>query len=895
MMPAAKHGDPQLGVDIHLCVVPPSPSPVPLPTPHISVIFDPFDYAPVIGATVTVCGMKRATAGTEGKAVHIPPGFPFAPKLPDKDDELFMGSSTVIADGDPFSFLSLPVIGCQVAGMVGPFRPKKKGGPKLMVLPTTFNLAIPTNVFVGGPPTISLMAMAMKGAFAGLGKLAKSKAVQAVLDKFKKWRQKKFGKLPSGFLKCTILRAEPVNIVTGSVSVEQEDFSLPGRISIEWGRSYSSDNQRVGAVGPGWETPADTRLEVDSESGAVMFNAIFKTPAFFPHLPESRDDDVLEFWDGAVLSDHGDEYRVRTKEDRIYYFPKTSVQVNEEGMTEYLIGRIADLYGNRLDFERVNGQLIRINESAGRCIDVYNQDGRIQSLSLVDRSSGHHYEFVRYIYDEAGDLVSVMDALGNPYTFGYDMHHMVRHTDRNGLSFYYEYDKQQSGAWKVIHAWGDGGLYDYRFDYIEELNERRITDSLGNVSLVKLDEYGLPISEIDPLGGMTIYEYDEVGRTNAVVDPDGHRTEYKYDDRGNLLTLTRPDGNTVATEFSPANKAVKITDPNGAEWCQKWDEQGGLLRQISPLGAKSDYEYDTSGQLVGFKNPLDARTGLEFDRHGNLRRLNDALGHSTVFSYDHLGNLTSKIDALNQQTLYKYDVKGRLTGITLPSGASIACAYDSEDNLTRYQDENGAVTRLEYCGLGEIKRRIQPDGHTVAYHYDTEEQLIGVTNQRGERYALNRDALGRIVEEVDYWGQARQYTYTGSGFLKESKDPLDRLIQYETDPLGRILKKMLPDPFQADVTQSESFEYDANGNLTACENTAIRIERSFDAEGRLVEEKQGEACTVVSAYDLNGNRIKRTSSVDYNGQVHTNAVSYGYDALDQASEVTLYRGMSLSN
>jgi hypothetical protein len=41
------------------------------------------------------------TAGTNGIAVHIPPGFPSAPKLPDKDDELFMGSSTVVADDDP--------------------------------------------------------------------------------------------------------------------------------------------------------------------------------------------------------------------------------------------------------------------------------------------------------------------------------------------------------------------------------------------------------------------------------------------------------------------------------------------------------------------------------------------------------------------------------------------------------------------------------------------------------------------------------------------------------------------------------------------------------------------------------------------------------------------------
>ena len=54
MMPASKHGDPQLGVDIHLYAVPTPPSPIPLPTLHISVVFDPFDLIPVIGATVRV-------------------------------------------------------------------------------------------------------------------------------------------------------------------------------------------------------------------------------------------------------------------------------------------------------------------------------------------------------------------------------------------------------------------------------------------------------------------------------------------------------------------------------------------------------------------------------------------------------------------------------------------------------------------------------------------------------------------------------------------------------------------------------------------------------------------------------------------------------------------------
>ena len=218
--------------------------------------------------------MKRAVAGTSGKAVHIPPGFPFAPKIPDTSDEVFMGSATVVADGDPFSFLSVPVLSCQVAGMMSPFRPRKKGGIKAMVLPTVFNLAIPTTVFVGGPPTISMMGMAFKGAFAALGKLAKSGV-------FKRIRQKLFKKVKPGFLKCAVLRAEPVNILTGEVVVEQEDFTLPGRIPIEWVRSYSSGNARPGACGFGWETPVDTRLEVDPLDGTVTMQHPTVGPLFF--------------------------------------------------------------------------------------------------------------------------------------------------------------------------------------------------------------------------------------------------------------------------------------------------------------------------------------------------------------------------------------------------------------------------------------------------------------------------------------------------------------------------------------------------------------------------------------------------------------------------------------
>lgn len=883
MMPAAKHGDPQLGVDIHMCAVPPSPSPVPLPTPHTSIVFDPFDYVPFLGATVSVCGMKRATAGTNATAIHIPPGFPLVPvpKIPEKDDEIFMGSATVNADGDPMSFVAVPVLSCQVAGMISPFRIKKSGPPKAMILPTTVNLAIPTNVFVGGPPTISLMGMAFKGLFSALGKFVKSGV-------FKRMRQRMFKSLNPGFFKCVILRAEPVNILTGDVSVEQQDFVLPGRIPIEWMRSYSSGNRRNGLCGHGWETPADIRLEIDASNGSVLMIHPSIGPLLFEHLPATLGETAaeLELMDGALLSDHGSEFRVRTKEDRIYCFSKMLKQVNVDGATEYAITRITDLCGNWLEFERRGTKLVGIAESEGRRIVLESDSGRITEITLHLPNTEARHVFARYQYDAVGDLVSVVDALDQPYTFGYDAHHMVRHTDRNGLSFYYEYDKVPADAWRVKHAWGDGGLYDYRFEYFDVINERRITDSLGHVSIVKLDECGLPINEIDPLGGMTTYEYDDAGRTTAVVDPDSHRTLYVYDERGNLLSLTRPDGKTIVAEFNASNKATSVTDPNGALWQQVWNTRGLLTQQITPLGAESTYEYDTHGQLVGFTNPLKARTVLAFDVLGNLTRLTDALGHATDFAYDVRGNVTSKTDPLRQTTRYAYDAKNRLTQAVLPSGASIACAYDHEDNLACYTDENGAETRLEYFGQGEIKRRIQPDGHAVEYLYDTEERLIGVTNQRGEIYRLRRDPLGRIVEEVDYWKQSRRYAYTAAGYLTQSIDPLERVINYKTDKLGRIIKKSLIDADGA-VAGNETFAYDPNGNLVYAQNAATKIERAFDGEGRLVEEKQGAEFVIRNKYDLNGNRREREINLARTADTYSSTVRYGYDLRDQAVSVQL--------
>jgi RHS repeat-associated protein len=752
-----------------------------------------------------------------------------------------------------------------------------------MVLPTVFNLAIPTNVFIGGPPTISMMGMAFKAAFKILGKFAKS-------GLFKRIRQRLFRNLNPGFLKCAILRAEPVNILTGEVSLEHEDFVLPGRIPIEWSRVYSSESSHDGLCGHGWESLPDTRLEVDDADGVVTMRHPTVGPLFFSRLPDaSADAGELELADGALLTDHGDEYRVRTKDDRVYGFPKRLARTNGRGAPEYPIGSITDLCGNWLRFDYQNGTLTGIDESAGRRIDVTISRGRITEAAVTLPASNFRYTFARYQYDAAGDLVAVLDPLGNPYRFEYDHHRMVRHTNRNSLSFFYEYDKT-SEQWRVIHSWGDGGLYDYRFQYDDLLDERRITDSLGGVTIVKLDERGLPIAEIDTLGGMTVYEYDEAGRTTVVVDPAGHRTQYHYDEAGNLLKLVRPDGLAVTTVFNAQHKPIRITAENGGDSHQRWDERGLLVEQITPLGHVTHYEYDSRGQLVSKTNPRGAVTRLRFDAFGNVAEVIDASGHRMQVTHDTLGQLLTKQDALGRRTHYQYDAKCRLASATQPSGSTIVCAYDAADNLTAFTDESGATTRLEYVDLAKVSRRLQPDGEAVEFRYDTEQRLVGVSNQRNEKYEFRRDALGRITEEIDYWGQSWRYAYDPAGNLIESSDPLGQQIQYTCDALGRISQKWVRHRASA-APRVETFVYTAMGDVVEAANEHVTVTREFDADGQLTKEMQthrgGQRFAIENTYDAQRNRLKRTTT-DSTGGTHT--VEFGFDLLDQISSLSVDGG-----
>ena len=162
-MLAAKHFDAVLGIDVHIVVllVEGLPVPTPMPNPFVGFVFDPHDYLPPHRAKVLVNGLPRAHAGTGVVALvpHLPIGGPFL-KQPVNKGELFMGSSTVIVEGEPMGYALLPVLTCSDLGMPAPLRARKKDAVKSALLPSSILIPIPAFPFVliGGTPTISMPA-----------------------------------------------------------------------------------------------------------------------------------------------------------------------------------------------------------------------------------------------------------------------------------------------------------------------------------------------------------------------------------------------------------------------------------------------------------------------------------------------------------------------------------------------------------------------------------------------------------------------------------------------------------------------------------------------------------------------------------------------------------------
>lgn len=743
MPTAAKHFDIVVGLDMHL-VQPPGPvPPVPIPHPFVGIVFDPFDYLPLLGSTVTVSGLPRAQAGTAVMPIppHIPIGGVFV-KPPGNEGEVFMGSATVEVEGEPFGFMGVPALDCSDIGVPPPPRPPKnpddavppKGGPMSLMLPSSVVLSIPIGrpVTVGGPPTISIFSAAFataSNAFAGLRKLQQRsermrKVSRRMHDRAEQLMRAKGMSDTARHRVHTAICAvtgHPVDIATGKVFTDQLDFEFPAPLALAFERKWLSTSGHRGALGHGWHHGFDLELRVDEHTQLVAIRLADDRVLACPLLP------VGERWfdrkDKLELVREASGFVLRERSGLRYGFVG-SPSLGAAGEAAMPLAFVEDQAGHRIELVRDGaGRLLELLDAGRRRYPIaHDAEGRILSIHGPHPEGPHpsgrgEVLLARYVYDRAGDLVEVHDGLGRVRRYAYRNHLLVRETDRAGLSFHFEYDDESKGiAARCLRTWGDEGIYDHRLDYAE--THTAVTNSLGQRSVFhhSATAPGLIERVVDPLGHTHRVELDEWGDEKSEVDELGRTTRRSHDARGNVIEQVWPDGTTARFAYDAHDQLIRAIDQNGGWWQWTRDERGRLLARHDP---------DGGGLRVVWRGPF----------------------------------IDAIVDAQGRATRLEYDAANALVRAHLPDRATLAWAHDGAGHRIAQTSPTGAVQRLVRDELGRVLEVHEPDGLVRRYH-------------NRHRHFDPRTSGYLCVDPIGLTGGVNVFGYVD--------DPL-----VEVDPLGR--------------------------------------------------------------------------------------------------------------
>ena len=226
----------------------------------------------------------------------------------------------------------------------------------------------------------------------------------------------------------------------------------------------------------------------------------------------------------------------------------------------------------------------------------------------------------------------------------------------------------------------------------------------------------------------------------------------------------------------------------------------------------------------------------------------------TEYQYDDASRLLSVTQPNGDTVSYTYDGHGNRLSMTYPDGKTAEYVYDGMDRLISVKGVDGVTTTYEYDALG---RRTKTAGgkETTEYTYDEVGDLIGQTTTGSYDLALayTYDLSGRMT------GESRT----------ENGATLNSVFTY--DPLGQLTGYTRSDGI------SESYTYDAVGNMTRKVQDGVTTAMTYNAANQLIQSVTGGDTTTYT-YDPNGNLTAK--------QTATGTTRYAYNALNLLQSYT---------
>ncbi|SET02165.1 RHS repeat-associated core domain-containing protein [Variovorax sp. OV084] len=508
-----------------------------------------------------------------------------------------------------------------------------------------------------------------------------------------------------------------------------------------------------------------------------------------------------------------------------------------------------------------SGQLATITNAFGRTLTLgYNAAGQLISVLTPDQRT------IDYAYDTWGRLATITYPDAKTRTFLYQESYfpqaMSGIVDEAGVRFAtFSYDPKGRATTSYL-----AGVADYYY--------------------VEYEYYSAGVSVTDPLGTRRFYAYGsakgklavtasslasgtgEIDAASRVQDANGLITS-ETDFKGVVTTTTWDTARrlpTVVVHASGTPEAQTVTT--------QWHATFALPVLVTEAGRTTAYTYDVVGNVLS-RTVTDTATNKAqlwqwtYNAQQMVDTATEPNGAVTSYTYDTRGNVLTSTNALGHVTSYTYDLANRVVSSTAPNGLVTTYTYDARDRLLT-QTIGGQTTALTYKPYGTVETVSLPTGLTLTYTYDAAHRLTGWSNNRGESGTYTLDGMGnRTAEQIKdsagnvAWSVARTvnninrlsgktegpnqsntFGYDANGELTSSTNGLNQSTQYGLDNLRRV--KSVTDAASASAT----LKYNALDAVTEAKDfKGVATAYTRDAQGNATAESSADVGTASTQYD----------------------------------------------
>ncbi|RKP50393.1 RHS repeat protein, partial [Trinickia fusca] len=535
----------------------------------------------------------------------------------------------------------------------------------------------------------------------------------------------------------------------------------------------------------------------------------------------------------------------------------------------------------------------------------------------------------QYVHDQAGRLLTTIDAQGNTTQVLYDgLGRVLSTTDALRHTTLTQYDDAHN---KTVVALANGlttiSAYDNDGLLISQVQTDAAAHVLGQTTYTYDADDRLRMTQ-DPTGGRHYLLYDDAGRKVADIDGTGALTETRYDQNNAVTETIAYDTSVSASNLAslldangnPANVTLAsirpASSPSDHVTRNIYDASGRLAITIGAAGGVTQTVYDGASRIVSViryatpvnlvslgDNPTMAgatptpsaqdRIARNFyDEDGLLRGTLDGEGYLVEYRYDASGrqveriayahqtdaslrasaNLAALMPSADAADIYSYTLynsRGQVTGQIDGEGFLTESLYDSAGNLAQSIRYATAVTAQAGATVASLRPVSSAADQVVSYTYTALNQRATSVDAEGTTTAYSYDSIGNLISTNRAAGTADQRTLT-------NRYDLQGRLTGELSAQGAALLKdgLTADQINAIWTQyGTTYTYDAAGRRTGATdpngNTTLFY---YDQDGRLTQTVNALGEVQERQYDALG---QLTGTVKYGTRIAITGLTGG--------------------